>query len=135
MDVPLHPRLRSLATLAEGVEIAARELARVARKRKDPREPRSRRGGTLRPSAQTPLWNAIVVMVKSQLKHRGDRANLARELGVHRARIGEYFDCQSAMPDAERALQLLVWVSRKNQDADTRTGNARARRRPPAAGS
>lgn len=65
----------------------------------------------MRPSSETPLWNAVISMVKPHLKHRGDRALLARELDVHRARVGEFFDRQTAMPDAERALQLLLWLS------------------------
>lgn len=109
----IHPQIRLLLGLAGGMELVARELAKEARKRIDARKPRSGRGATLRPSAETPLWNAIVTLVKPQLARRGDRALLARELGVHRARIGEYFDTKTAMPDAERALQILVWIARK----------------------
>ena len=111
----IHPQLRLLLDLAGGLELAARELAKAARKRMDARKPRSGRGATLRPSAETPLWNAIATLVKPQLARRGDRALLARELGVHRARIGEYFDTNTAMPDAERALQILIWIARKER--------------------
>lgn len=60
-----------------------------------------------------PLWNALLALVGPRLHRRGARALLARELGVHRARIGEYFKRWSAMPDAERTLRLLVWLSRQ----------------------
>tara|TARA_R110002094_G_scaffold106249_3_gene104886 strand:- start:84 stop:443 length:360 start_codon:yes stop_codon:yes gene_type:complete len=108
-------RLTSLLDMMGGVMDLTEELARAAMKRRDARKPRSGRNATLRPSAETPLWNAIVLLVKPHLNHRGARAILARELGVHRARIGEYFDTQTAMPDAERAFQILVWLDRRNK--------------------
>ncbi len=111
MNPYIHPRLKPLLVIGQVLETAARELAAETRKRSHSRKPRARRGGTLRPSAETPLWNAVALMVKPYLRRRGDRALLARELGLHRARIGEYFDKLSAMPDAERALQLLVWLN------------------------
>jgi len=55
----------------------------------------------------------VVALVGPRLRRRGARALLARELGLHRARIGEYFNRPSAMPDAERTLRLLVWLSRQ----------------------
>jgi hypothetical protein len=117
----IHPRLGIWFEIAGLLERAARELAREARKRGDARKPRSRRGATLRPSLETPLWNALVPMLKRHLNRRGDRALLARELDLHRARIGEYFDTQSAMPDAERTLQLLLWMSRNAKQTKTKS--------------
>lgn len=111
---------KHLEFIVDGVlllEEVARDLAKSARKRRDSRRPRSGRNGTLRPSSQTPLWNAIVVMVKPHLKGRGNRALMARELGVHRARIGEYFDTQTAMPDAERTLDILIWLAQKQSES------------------
>lgn len=108
-------RLTSLLDMMGGVMDLTEELTKMAMMRRDARRPRSGRNTTLRPSAETPLWNAIVLMVKPHLHRRGARAILARELGVHRARIGEYFDTQTAMPDAERAFQLLVWLDRRNK--------------------
>ena len=86
----------------------------------DRRKPRTGRGGTLRPSMETPLWNAVVTIVRPRLRRRGARALLARELGVHRARIGEYFGRQTAMPDAERTLRLLIWLSRQINQTNAR---------------
>lgn len=125
MSVYGHPRLDALFDLSDALERAARELAREGVKRIDRRKPRrQRRGATLRPSAETPLWNALAAVAKAQLRRRGDRALLARELGVHRARMGEYFDKGSAMPDAERALLLLLWLN----DRAGRSGTASRRR-------
>ena len=109
--------------LVEGMELVAQEAIKAAQKKWDGRKPRSKRGATLRPSAGTPLWNTIVRMVKPHLGKRGDRANLARELGVHRARISEYFDQKTAMPDAERTLRWLVWVA--NQERLAKADRAR----------
>ena len=97
--------------LAEGLEILARELARKARQHHAAKRIAPQRGSTLRPGDETPLWNALVTMVKPHLDRRGAKAVLARELGLNQARMGEFFDRQSAMPDAERALQLLLWAA------------------------
>ncbi len=105
---PLGPIL----AVTELLELAARELAQEANKRVEARRPRKKRGSTLRPGKDTLLWNALIAVIKPSLKRRGARALLARELGVHRARIGEYFDKQSAMPDAERTLRLLALLGR-----------------------
>lgn len=121
MSPYIHPRLRGLLSVVGALEEVSRELAKEARKRIDERRPRPKRGATLKPSSETPLWNAIITLVKPQLSRRGARAVLARELNVHRARIGEYFDQQTAMPDAERALELLIWVSRKYDTTKTQS--------------
>jgi len=112
MSTNLHPRLGALFDFAAILEEAAREMAKEARKRTDERRPRVRRGATLRPGGDTPLWNALAELGRPLLQRRGARAILARELGVHRARVGEYFDKRSAMPDAERALRLFVLLAR-----------------------
>jgi hypothetical protein len=114
-----HPRLEFLFTVAEALGLAARELAREAETRIIVRR-RPRRGATLRPSVDTPLWNALAAEVKPHLRRRGARALLAREMGVHRARMHEYFDKPTAMPDAERALELLLWLSRQPRGTTTR---------------
>ena len=110
----VHPRLATLIGVVAVLEQAARALAVEARKRADTRKPKSGRGATLRPSRETPLWNAVATMAKPHLKQRGKSALLARELGLHRARIGEYFNRRSAMPDAERTLELLIWLGRQS---------------------
>jgi hypothetical protein len=109
------------------LELAARELAKEARKAADARRPRVRRGATLRPGPDTPLWNALAAIARPLLKKRGSRAILARELGVHRARVGEYFDTRSTMPDAERALRLLLLLARAAQKENSRGTGANVR--------
>lgn len=95
--------LLSLAELARDLIVAGYELI--------PKRPRPRRGGTLRPGPHTPLWNAVVVSVRPHLRRRGAKVNLARMLGVPRQRVHEYFKTGSAAPDAERVLQIIVWLS------------------------
>ena len=67
-------------------------------------------GATLRPGPATPLWNALVAQVRPRLKRRGEKAQLARLLGVHRQAVNEYFVSQTRMPDAERTLLLQEWL-------------------------
>jgi hypothetical protein len=112
----LPARLAMVIALAEIIELSARELEKAMRKRRETRRPRIKRGATLRPSDDTPLWNAVGSLVGPRLRRRGASALLARELGLHRARIGEFFNRRSTMPDAERTLRLLVWLSRQPPD-------------------
>ena len=79
--------------------------------------PRNPGGATLRPGRETPLWNRLVTQIRPRLKRRGEKAQLARLLGVHRQAINEYIVSQSRMPDAERTLLLMEWLEarRKNQ--------------------
>ena len=74
-------------------------------------------GATLRPGARTPLWRRLVTQIRPLLKRRGEKAQLARLLGVHRQAVNEYFASQTRMPDAERTLLLLDWLEarRKNR--------------------
>lgn len=55
-------------------------------------------------------------MIRPKLRKRGARALLARELGLHRARMGEFFFRRTGMPDAERTLRLLLWLARQPAD-------------------
>lgn len=111
-----HPKMAGVVALTDLIEAIARELEKEMHRRREARRPRIKRGATLRPSDDTPLWNALVSQVEPRLRRRGRRALLARELGLHRARMGEFFKRRSAMPDAERTLRLLVWVSRQPRD-------------------
>ena len=113
MNTYVPSRLAGMVALAEIIDAIDREMTKAMHRRREARRPRIKRGATLRPCDDTPLWNALIFLVGPRLRRRGARALLARELGVHRARIGEYFKRQSAMPDAERTLRLLVWLSRQ----------------------
>ena len=67
-------------------------------------------GATIRPGADTPLWNRLVADVRPLLKARGEKAQLARLLGVQRQAVNEYFVSRTRMPDAERVLLLQEWL-------------------------
>jgi len=69
-----------------------------------------RRGVTLRPGVQTPLWNFLREEMKPFLKEHGVQARLGRLLGLHRQAVNAYFTRGSRMPDAERTLLLLAWL-------------------------
>lgn len=107
-------RLNQVLALAELLDTLAVELAAQMRKRMKA-APRSR-GATLRPGIETPLWAAVVSEIEPLLAQRGAKALLARELGLHRSQISKFFVAKSAMPDAERALQLLVWLGQRGRD-------------------
>ncbi len=109
-------RLAGMLAFADVLEAIDRDMTKAMHKRREARRPRIKRGATLRPSDDTSLWNALVSLVEPRLRRRGARALLARELGVHRARMGEYFTRRSMMSDAERTLRLLVWLGRQPED-------------------
>jgi hypothetical protein len=80
-----------------------------ARRRMAPRR-RNQGGATIRPGADTPLWNKLSEEMRPLLKPRGEKAQLARLLGVHRQAVNEYFVSRTRMPDAERLLLLQEWM-------------------------
>lgn len=112
----LSRRISDFEALMFLVEQAARLSARTAAKAliktppPPPRKNRRSRGLTLRPGANTPLWNELVKTVHLNLRKRGAKANLARYLGVHRQRLHVLIVSRKACPDAERTLMLLVWL-------------------------
>lgn len=91
---------------------AARKRER-ARARRDPHRPR--RGATLRPGPETPLWNELVRAVRPHLRRRGAKNQLARLLGISRQRLYVCLRAQRACLDAERTLLLLTWLSAREQ--------------------
>lgn len=111
MTLPLPAKLRTANLIVDMLDEAAVGLARELRKRTRAK-PRSR-GATLRPGVETPLWNALVETVRPQLAKRGEKALLARELALHRSQITKFSVRGSATPDAERALQVLIWLARR----------------------
>jgi hypothetical protein len=72
---------------------------------------RPRHGTTLRPGKETPLWNELRAQLRPYLAKYGHQANLARLLGLPRQRVNAFVTGGGQMPDAERTLQLLVWLS------------------------
>lgn len=100
-----------LATaLAEAAVKSIRQRARQTA-----RERRPRRGLTLKPGADTPLWNELAAAVRAQLVRRGEKAKLARLLGLPRQRLHEFLRERCALPDAERTLLLLVWLHARRE--------------------
>jgi hypothetical protein len=107
---PLHPSLNLTIAIADGLTSAAQELIKASRKKYHVAH-RRRVGSTLRPGAETPTWNALVLEMRPYLRKRGEKINLARWLGVYPSRVHEYFQQRRSMPDAERTLLLLQYLA------------------------
>ncbi len=103
------PGLRPFAALLEALSPEARASVRRRASRKNPG------GATLRPGSGTPLWQRLVKSVQPLLQRRGEKAQLARLLGVHRQAVNEYFVSRTRMPDAERTLLLQEWLKARRQ--------------------
>ncbi len=71
---------------------------------------RPRKGATLRPGKDTPLWNALVTEIRPLLRRYGTQVALGRLLGLDRQTIHACFVARTRMPDAERTLQVLTWL-------------------------
>ena len=117
MDDPLSARLRQLLPILDLMILLAEESAKVARKTYKEAK-RQRRGATLRPGPDTPLWNELAAAARAQLVRYGDKARLARILGVPRQRVHQYVRAAAACPDAERTLLLLAWVQARRNGRD-----------------
>ena len=113
----LPARMKQVMPLVDLLILAAEESAKSARAAYKERK-RPRRGATLRPGPETPLWNELVVAAREQLGGYGDKARLARILGVPRQRVHQYLRAASACPDAERTLLLLAWVQARRSGRD-----------------
>lgn len=86
----------------------------------DPSKPaarpaRKRPGETLRPGVGTPLWNTLVAQLKPLLRAHGEKARLARLLGVPRQTVNMWVTARTRMPDAERTLELIAWMLAKGE--------------------
>lgn len=111
-------RLRETLRMAEALAIVAQALM-VAAQKQIAKSTRSRRGQTLRPGAHTPMWNALASAVYPQVRGRyGAQSKLARILGVPPQRVHDYLVARTATPDAERTLQLLVWLAQRESGSD-----------------
>ena len=109
--------MKPLLPLMEILILAAEEAAKAARSAYKERT-RRRRGSTLRPGADTPLWNELRAAAREQLSGYGAKARLARILGVPRQRVHQYLRAATACPDAERTLLLLAWVQARRNGRD-----------------
>lgn len=90
------------------LEVAAHKL-RAAGRRSKPDRPR-RGFATLRPGADTPVWNELVKQTAPFLRKRGAKVRLARLLGLPRQRLHQLLVERSACADAERTLLLVAWL-------------------------
>lgn len=106
-------QLRSVEPLLLLIESLGVEIVRELRKRSRPRA--RPRGRILRPGIETPHWLALVELARPHLRRRGAKALLARELGLHKGRVSQFFSRQTAMPDAERTLLLLIWLMKQTR--------------------
>jgi hypothetical protein len=113
---PVHPRLRTWLEfselLLEAGEIGLKALQKGLRRR--------RKGSytTLRPGADTPMWNLCCLALRAELKPHGAKVRLARYLGIPKQRLSDFLTGRRRMPDAELALQLLYWLSEKRAGRD-----------------
>ena len=109
----VHPRLRMAVQVADLIVDAAEAMARHTAKafRVEPRRRTARGGGTLRPGKETPLWNELRRQLRPHLRHYGRQANLGQLLGLPRQRINAFVTGGGEMPDAERTLQILAWLT------------------------
>jgi hypothetical protein len=115
---PTNAQLRFLVQMAGVLALQSEELIRATAR--NVLRPAVRRNATLRPGPNTPLWNALVAAIRPHLRRRGEKINLGRELGVPPQRIHEYFVARTATPDAERTLDLVVWLARRSPLRDSR---------------
>ena len=109
MIYPVHPKIEIPVALASLLADAAVHTIRLAAKT-TLRARRTRRGQTLHPGHDTPLWNELAAAVRAQLIHYGEKARLGRILGLPRQRVHELLSSRHHMPDAERTLLLLAWL-------------------------
>lgn len=116
----ISPVLVPIADTLEALLIEAISAVQKSRREKARRAPKpsDRSGCSLRPSADTPLWNELRARVVSLTNKRGAKAILAREMGLPRQRVHKFLKVGSAMPDAERTLWLLAWVSAKERGVE-----------------
>ena len=117
MSNPFPSRAFAAATIVEGLfeaaKFAAQQTAKLAARRPPGAKPTA--GKTRRPGEHTPLWNELVERARPHLTKRGEKAKLARLMGLPRQRIQDFLKAESAMPDAERTLFLLCWVMAKQE--------------------
>ena len=113
----LTARLQRIAPITDGLIKAAEITAKAARKRY--REVRRKRGNTaLRPGPETPLWNELVKACAKTLTVYGEKAKLARLLGISRQRLHVLLVARTACADAERTLQLMAWLQSRHSGRD-----------------
>lgn len=99
--------------MAEAAVHSVREARAKAAKARRPR-----RGSTLKPGLETPLWNELARTVEQHLIRYGDKARLGRIPGLPRQRIQDFLRARRHLPDAERTLVLLLWLHARRRGED-----------------
>lgn len=117
MTLPTHlpPQFQLPVAIAEALYEAAAESVRAAARAGRRLSNNRTRGRTLTPGAETPLWNELVKQLQPHLRKRGEKAKLARLLGLPRQRVHQFLRARTACADAERTLLLLCWLAAKSQ--------------------
>jgi hypothetical protein len=115
---PIHPRLKLAAALAGALAEAAQTTARAMKKARALTQ--GPRGAALKPGTDTPLWNELALALRTLDWRYGEKANLARELGLPRQRIDDFIIGRRRLPDAERTLTLLHWLHARRKKSPTR---------------
>lgn len=114
---PHLPRAKLPAAVAVALfAAAASEVSRRAEIRRRRRAPK--RGLTLLPGPDTPLWNELVRQTLPHLRTWGSKAQLARLLKLPRQRLQVCLKAQRGSFDAERTLLLLAWLCARQQDRE-----------------
>jgi hypothetical protein len=112
---PVHLELPAeLAVLL--MEAAAKSIRASIQQARRHRRPL--RGETLKPGVETPLWNELQAAVRAQISRYGEKARLGRVLGLPRQRVNDFLKQRHYLPDAERALLLLVWLQMRREGRD-----------------
>ena len=112
-------RLNELGDLVEGMmEMAESGLRAMAAARRKTPDRRPKRFVTLRPGADTPVWNQLVRYAAPFFRRRGDKVKLARLLGISRQRLHQLLVAKTACADAEPTLLLLAWVNARRAGRD-----------------
>ena len=110
---PIHPRIKPYVEIIEWLTDAAAESVRRTAGKLKRRPPK--RGQTLLPGADTPLWNELVTQVTPLLRKRGSKVHLARILGVPKQRLQVCLKARKGCLDAERTLLLTAWLCARRQ--------------------
>jgi hypothetical protein len=100
------------ALAADLFDASMAAISRAADARRRRRVPK--RGLTLQPGPDTPLWNELVRQVRPHLRKRGSKAQLGRLLGLPRQRLQVCLKAERGCFDAERTLLLLAWLRARN---------------------
>ncbi|MEN9402954.1 MAG: hypothetical protein RL091_1657 [Verrucomicrobiota bacterium] len=103
-----HPDV--IAGLAQYLLETAWENLRKQKHTDRPERRIRKRGVTLQPGVDTPVWNELVRQAVPYLRKRGDKVRLARLLGISRQRLHQLLVARTACADAERTLLLLAWL-------------------------